>query len=123
MFGCENFGYDAFPDECVDSQAHGFVAALYFVAVVIISTFFVLNLFVGAITAAIADAKSELEHEHEEEEQIFADDEDDDTRMENRLNELSEVMAKITDAVEEFAQLEKERKASSIIKQATSRAG
>lgn len=43
--------------------------------------------------------------------------------MENRLNELSEVMAKITDAVEEFAQLEKERKASSIIKQATSRVG
>jgi len=54
---------------------------------------------------------------------VFDDDEDDDERMENRLNELSEIMAKITDAVEEFAQLEKERKASSIIKQATSRAG
>lgn len=73
--GCRLLSSRACPEILLRSfthpQAHGWVASLFFVAVVIISTFFVLNLFVGAITAAIADAKSELEHEHEEEEQLF----------------------------------------------------
>jgi len=66
MFGCDEYGYDAFPEKCTNPKASGWVASLYFVAVVIISTFFILNLFVGAITAAIAEAKQELEAEHED---------------------------------------------------------
>jgi hypothetical protein len=69
--------------------------------------------FIGVITSSMQDAKSDVVGEAED---AAADDEDDDEdeAIEAKLSDLSELMARITDEVEAFAHLEKQRKASSL---------
>jgi phage shock protein A len=69
------------------------------------------------ITSSMKDAKNDLvEDVIDEAGEPQLDDEDE--ALEGKLAELSEIMARITDEVEQFAQLEKRRKAATSLSEA-----
>ena len=73
--------------------------------------------FIGVITSSMKDAKNDMvEDVADEVGEAHLDDEDE--ALEARLAELSEIMARITDEVEQFAQLEKRRKAAVAVAEA-----
>jgi len=60
------------------------------------------------------DAKNDISDEAADDAADDDDDEDEDEVIETKLAELSELMARITDEVEAFAQLEKQRKTAAM---------
>lgn len=111
FYSCKVYGYSEFIHLCTEPSAQPFLAALYFVTFIVLSSMLVLNTFVSVITSSMAEARAALEGEVEAT-QGKEDITDDDEYLEAKLNELTEVMAHIADEVEAFAQLEKQRKAS-----------
>jgi len=65
MEGCDKYGYSGMPDQCVEPHAFGDITALFFILYIFLSSFMILNLFVGVITGSITDAKTELSAEKE----------------------------------------------------------
>lgn len=65
MFGCRGHAYDGMMHLCTDENnaEGGVVAALYWVVFLTFASLMILNLFIGVITGAMEDAKSELEAE------------------------------------------------------------
>ena len=63
MYGCENYGYDGIEHLCTMSYGQPFLAAIYFVAFIIISSMMVMNLFIGIIASSVEDAKHKLDDE------------------------------------------------------------
>jgi len=58
--GCDKYGYSGMPDRCVEPHAFGDMVSLFFIVYIFLSSFMILNLFIGVITNSITDAKSEL---------------------------------------------------------------
>ena len=61
MYGCDKYGYDGHPEECVAPYALPVGAALYFVTFVSIGTMIILNLFIGVIMNSMDQANAEKE--------------------------------------------------------------
>jgi hypothetical protein len=59
MFGCDKFGYSAFPQLCTSPEAWGAISTLYFVVFVLVGAMVLLNLFVGVITTNMELATEE----------------------------------------------------------------
>mmetsp|Transcript_71066 Transcript_71066/g.160805 ORF Transcript_71066/g.160805 Transcript_71066/m.160805 type:complete len:1051 (+) Transcript_71066:1-3153(+) len=63
MFGCDLYGYDAFPDLCVSPQGHGYIAVLFFVTFQTLGALILLNLFIGVATTAMDEANNDAFYE------------------------------------------------------------
>ena len=109
FYGCDLSGYELFMAQCTQPRAQPQLASVYFVSFIVLSSMLVLNTFVSVITTSMGEARRLLEGE-EEGVAASKDDMDDDEYLEAKLNELTEVMAKIADEVEHFALLEKQRR-------------
>ncbi len=110
FYGCDLSGYETYMAQCTAPRAQPQLASVYFVSFIVLSSMLVLNTFVSVITTSMGEARRLLEGE-EEGVAASKDDMDDDEYLEAKLNELTEVMAKIADEVEHFALLEKQRRA------------
>lgn len=110
FYGCDISGYELYMAQCTQPRAQPQLASVYFVSFIVLSSMLVLNTFVSVITTSMGEARRLLEGE-EEGVAASKDDMDDDEYLEAKLNELTEVMAKIADEVEHFALLEKQRRA------------
>jgi len=58
IYGCANYGYDAFPELCTNSTEYGPWAALFFISFVFLGSFIALNLFVGIIIIGMDEARA-----------------------------------------------------------------
>lgn len=67
MYGCAQYGYDAFPSECVASEASPLGAAIFFVSFVLVGTMVFLNLFIGVILSGMDEARVEADEQKEQE--------------------------------------------------------
>lgn len=114
QFGCDVFGYDGVMDACIAPQAFGVVAVVYWITFIILSSMIILNLFIGVITSSMQDAKNDISDEAVDEVADEDEDDDEDNVIETKLMDLSELMALITDEVEAFAQLEKQRRSAAM---------
>lgn len=59
IYGCANYGYEAFTNQCVQSQAQPFWAVSYFIAFIVFGTMIILNLLIGVVVNGMADAQKE----------------------------------------------------------------
>ena len=57
MFGCDRYGYETMPDECVAPEGWGYFSCAYFVAFVLLGAQILLSLFIGVVTTAMAEAE------------------------------------------------------------------
>ncbi|MFV2039373.1 MAG: ion transporter [Acidimicrobiales bacterium] len=60
IYGCANYGYDAMPELCTNSQEFGAWGALFFMSFVFIGSFIVLNMFVGIILIGMDEARAQV---------------------------------------------------------------
>lgn len=63
MYGCDAFGYDNWPGQCVAPSAAPLTAVTFFVSFILIGTMVVMNLFVGVIMKGMEEAHDEQEKE------------------------------------------------------------
>ena len=61
IYGCQSFGYESFPNQCVSPTAQPFTASLYFVSFIVIGTMIILNLLIGVVVGSLADSQKESE--------------------------------------------------------------
>mmetsp|Transcript_19678 Transcript_19678/g.46029 ORF Transcript_19678/g.46029 Transcript_19678/m.46029 type:complete len:417 (+) Transcript_19678:64-1314(+) len=100
MEGCENYGYDGMEHLCVESSADGLLSVTYFCSFIILSSMMILNLFIGVITSSMQDAKSDLSDEADAE--AAGEDAEDEDILEDRLDELGDMMRDIADQLVEM---------------------
>jgi len=58
FYGCKHMGYDAMPEQCTNSTPSYWVAGIYFVLFVTISSLVLLTLFVSVVTASMEEART-----------------------------------------------------------------
>ena len=63
MYGCDQYGYSAWPQYCTDPHASGAIAAIFFVIFVIIGGLVLLTLFVGVVSTSMDEAQKEQQAE------------------------------------------------------------
>mmetsp|Transcript_1467 Transcript_1467/g.5423 ORF Transcript_1467/g.5423 Transcript_1467/m.5423 type:complete len:430 (+) Transcript_1467:271-1560(+) len=63
MYGCDEYGYGFRQYMCTDPQGYGWFPAVFFITFVVLSSFVVLNLFIGVITSNMQDARDSLKRE------------------------------------------------------------
>jgi voltage-gated sodium channel len=61
IYGCADFGYEAFPQLCASSSASPIAATIFFVTFIIIGTMIILNLFIGVIMNGMQELQKENE--------------------------------------------------------------
>lgn len=118
--GCDKYGYSGMPDQCVEPHAFGDVVALFFILYIFLSSFMILNLFVGVITGSITDAKSELIEEKELSDRDAMSEELNQTQNTGKKIELEfkQILCSISDIhrnIESCQQLECERRENETI--------
>lgn len=69
MYGCDEYGYGFRQFLCTDPQAFGWFPAVFFITFVVLSSFVVLNLFIGVITSNMQDARDLLKHDQPDEDE------------------------------------------------------
>eukprot|EP01029_Cantina_marsupialis_P023188 TRINITY_DN573_c1_g1_i3.p1 TRINITY_DN573_c1_g1~~TRINITY_DN573_c1_g1_i3.p1 ORF type:complete len:677 (+),score=194.84 TRINITY_DN573_c1_g1_i3:126-2156(+) len=106
MYGCDDYGYDGMMEECTDPRTLYSVSILYFVTFVVLSAMMILNLFIGVITSSMQDAKLDID---EEDEDIEEPQNEADEKLDERLTNLSSLLADLNNEIDEFATLERER--------------
>lgn len=63
MLGCDRFGYERFPEECVAPSSHYVASLLYFISFVFMAYLIFINLIIGVVTTAIEEAREVFEKE------------------------------------------------------------
>ena len=101
MYGCENYGYSGMEHLCTKSQASGFIAALYWVLLVLLASMMILNLFIGVIASSMQDAQNELAEVKAHEALMGVDE-----SMEGRLTEIADIMYKAANELDTFSREE-----------------
>lgn len=61
IYGCSQFGYEAFADFCRNSQAQPIAAILYFISFIVLGTMIILNLLIGVVVNGMAESHKEVE--------------------------------------------------------------
>lgn len=61
IYGCSDFGYDAFPSLCSASSPSPVAASVFFVTFIIVGTMIILNLFIGVIMNGMQELQKENE--------------------------------------------------------------
>jgi len=90
MYGCDAYGYDAFPDRCVASAPMPLTAVIFFVSFVLIGTMVILNLFVGVIMNGMEEAHAEQEA------QLLAEERKQTATLESELQDVREKLDAIS---------------------------
>jgi len=67
MYGCDAYPFGFRQHLCTDPKALGWFPAVFFITFVVLSSFVVLNLFIGVITSNMDEARNALKHEEVEE--------------------------------------------------------
>ena len=101
MYGCENYGYSGMEHLCTKSEAHGLLAAVYWVVLVLIASMMILNLFIGVIASSMQDAQNELAEVKADEALLGVDE-----SIEGRLTEISDIMSKAANELDTFSREE-----------------
>eukprot|EP00520_Triparma_pacifica_P006268 CAMPEP_0118662880 /NCGR_PEP_ID=MMETSP0785-20121206/17080_1 /TAXON_ID=91992 /ORGANISM="Bolidomonas pacifica, Strain CCMP 1866" /LENGTH=824 /DNA_ID=CAMNT_0006556479 /DNA_START=20 /DNA_END=2491 /DNA_ORIENTATION=- len=70
MYGCDQYGYSEWPDQCTKPKALGAISALYFVFFVIIGGLVLLTLFIGVVSTSMDEAQASQKEEQEMEEKV-----------------------------------------------------
>lgn len=113
MYGCEEYGYVGNEDICLHNSANPELSVMYFVSFIILSSMMILNLFIGVITSSMTEAKAELTAELEAEKAAKQDGSEQGVEM--QLRAFGDLLELIEDEVTNYASMEKERKASSLV--------
>lgn len=114
MYGCANYGYGPDHPSCKESKASGVVGAVYWVAFILISTYMLINLFIGVITTSMAEAKQELgDTEKEATLALLRNNDRESVEMQEymlgRLVQVQEIIHTLSEEFEELSVKEKER--------------
>jgi voltage-gated sodium channel len=103
---------------CFKSEPQPVASVLFFFSFILLGSMVVLNLFIGVISSSITQAQRAMMAEFASGRVLAAEaneastvHEASDAVVETKLEELSELMSRITDEVEQFRALEKARKA------------
>ncbi|GMI02942.1 hypothetical protein TrVE_jg10438 [Triparma verrucosa] len=70
MYGCDQYGYSAWPQYCTDPYASGAMAGIFFVIFVIIGGLVLLTLFIGVVSTSMEEAQQGQRDEAEMEEKV-----------------------------------------------------
>ncbi|GMH84050.1 hypothetical protein TL16_g09799 [Triparma laevis f. inornata] len=70
MYGCDQYGYSAWPEYCTDPHASGAMAGIFFVIFVIIGGLVLLTLFIGVVSTSMDEAQQGQREEAEMEEKV-----------------------------------------------------
>ena len=65
MYGCDQYGYEAFPQYCTKPKASGALAAIFFVIFCIIGGLVLLTLFIGVVSTSMDEAQQNQKKEME----------------------------------------------------------
>ena len=115
MYGCANYGYGPDHPACVQSSGAGYFGALYWILFILISTYMIINLFIGVITTSMGEAKQELANAEKEAAlaNLKSQNARESARMQQymlgRLLQIEEVVHTLSEEFEELAVKEKER--------------
>lgn len=63
MYGCERYGYDGMEELCTDSNAMGWMGAIFFVIFTVLGSLVLLTLFIGIVATSMDSAKADQEEE------------------------------------------------------------
>jgi voltage-gated sodium channel len=73
IYGCDVYGYDdAFFEDCQQPKEGGFLAALYFIAFVIVGSLVLFTLFIGVVTTSMDEATEKQKEAQEMEDRVKA---------------------------------------------------
>lgn len=59
IYGCQLYGYESFPQQCIANLAQPWAAVLYFVSFIILGTMIILNLLIGVVVNGMAETQKE----------------------------------------------------------------
>ncbi len=98
MYGCANYGYDQWPELCVESTAMPIVSNAFFVSFILVGTMVIMNLFVGVIMNGMEEAQ---------EEQLEAMRLAEQTQPETVETEIKELHLRIAQATDQIKKIER----------------
>ena len=70
MYGCDQYGYSSWPEQCTQPKALGVWSAIFFVIFVIIGGLVLLTLFIGVVSTSMDEAQAAQREEKEMEEKV-----------------------------------------------------
>ena len=65
MYGCDQYGYDAAPEQCTAPSQLPVASVFYFVSFIVISGLVILNLVIGVLIQSMTEVKRNLEKDEE----------------------------------------------------------